>query len=296
MTLAPIALFTYNRLAHTQQTVEALQKNEFAAQSDLYVFSDGPKAAADEPEVEAVRNYLEGVDGFKSRAIKRQTSNLGLARSIVAGVTEICQRHGRVIVVEDDLVTAPCFLRYMNEALALYENDSEVISIHGYVFPVQATLPETFFLKCASCWGWATWQRGWNEFNADVRSLLTEIETRKLTTEFDFNDTYSYTEMLRQQITRPTDSWAIRWYASAFLKNKLTLYPGRSLVQNIGHDSSGVHCGQSATFDVCLAERPVTVERLPLSENPLARRAFENFFRSLRRPSFLQKLRRRLFK
>jgi len=292
MTLAPIALFAYNRLVHTRRTVEALQKNELAAQSELYVFSDGPKAAIDEPEVEGVRNYLKDIAGFKSSTINRQPRNLGLAQSIIAGVTEVCQRHGRVIVVEDDLVTAPFFLRYMNEALALYENDPEVISIHGYVYPVKAVLPETFFLKGADCWGWATWQRGWKLFNPDGRRLLDELEKKNLTTEFDFNGNYAYTEMLRQQIAGKNNSWAIRWYASAFLENRLTLYPGHSLVQNIGHDSSGANCGASTAFDVGLADRPIQINRLPLVEHPLGRREFEYYFQSLRRPSLARRVRK----
>ena len=239
----------------------------------------------------AVRSSLDGLRGFKSVEVIRRASNMGLAKSIIGGVTELCRRHGLAIVVEDDLVTSPYFLRYMNEALALYQDCPEVISIHGYVYPVKEALPETFFIKGADCWGWATWQRGWALFNQEGSRLLAELEQRHLTAEFDFNGTFAYTDMLRQQIAGANDSWAIRWYASAFLRDKLTLYPGRSLVQNIGLDASGVHCGQSGSYQVCLTERPVRVERLPLAEDPRARGEFEAYFRGQRRPSFLQGLR-----
>jgi hypothetical protein len=296
MAFAPIALFTYNRPAHTLQTIAALQKNELAAESALYVFSDGPKSPADEGPVAAVRSSLEGLRGFKSVEVIRRASNMGLAKSIISGVTELCRRHGLAIVVEDDLVTSPHFLRYMNEALALYQDCPEVISIHGYVYPVKEALPETFFIKGADCWGWATWQRGWALFNPDGSSLLAELEQCHLTAEFDFNGTFAYTDMLRQQIAGANDSWAIRWYASAFLRDKLTLYPGRSLVQNIGHDASGTHCGHSDAFRVRLTERPVTVERQPLKEDPRARGEFEAYFRDQRRPSFWKKLQALLFR
>jgi hypothetical protein len=294
MKSAPIALFVYKRAAHARQALAALQQADLAAESALYVFSDGPKGPAEEALVAEVRNSLEGLQGFKSVEVIRRPANWGLAKSIIDGVTEICCQHGRVIVVEDDLVTSPHFLRYMNEGLALYQNCPEVASIHGYVYPVKGPLPETFFLKGADCWGWATWQRAWELFNPDGKSLLEELERRNLTTQFDFNGSFGYTEMLRQQIDGANDSWAIRWYASAFLRDKLTLYPGRSLVRNVGLDASGTHCGQSDSFRVRLAERPVKVESQPLEENPRARGAFEAYFRRQRHPSFFRELRVRL--
>ena len=282
MTLAPIALFVYNRPEHVRATVEALQRNELAAQSELHVFSDGPKSAEDARPVTAVRDYLNHISGFKSVKIIAQPINCGLAQSIIAGVTSLSEQSGRVIVVEDDLITSPYFLRYMNEALALYENHPEVISIHGYVYPVKARLPDSFFIRGADCWGWATWKRGWALFNPDGRSLLEELGARKLTREFDFNDTFGYTEMLRKQIAGAADSWAIRWYASAFLQNKLTLYPGRSLIHNVGNDDSGTHCGTTRIYDVEVSQEPVKLQKLALHEDLQARVTLEQYFRSLR--------------
>ncbi|HUZ06596.1 MAG TPA: glycosyltransferase [Candidatus Paceibacterota bacterium] len=282
---APIALFAYNRPDHLARTLEALSRNEPASDSHLFVFCDGPRSPSDAKMVQAVRDHVGGITGFKSLQIVQRQENLGLAQSIILGVTLLCNEFGRVIVVEDDLVTSPYFLRYLNEALALYEKDSEVISIHGYVYPVKTSLPDTFFIKGADCWGWATWKRGWDFFNPDGTKLLAELEARKLTREFDFNDTYAYTQMLRDQIAGRNNSWAIRWYASAFLQNKLTLYPGRSLVRNIGLDSSGVHCDSTNSFDVEIANQPVTLQKLPALENAEARRAFTDHLRSLRQKS-----------
>ena len=204
-----------------------------------------------------------------------------MAQSIIHGVSEVCERHGRVIVIEDDLVTSRYFLRYMNDALNLYENESEVISVHGYVYPVIKALPDSFFIRGADCWGWATWQRGWDLFQCDGLVLLEEIERRGLLREFDFDNTIPYVQMLRDQIAGRNDSWAVRWYASAFLLNKLTLYSGRSLVKNIGNDSSGVHCDASTSFDVEVSQVPVRLEKLPLIENVLARAAFVHGLREI---------------
>lgn len=164
---APIALFVYNRLNHTQRTITALQQNSLAQESELYIFSDGPKDEAGVEKVETIRKYLKTISGFKSVHIKERPENWGLAKSIIEGATEIVGQFGKIIVLEDDIVTSPHFLKYLNEALDLYQNEEKVISVHGYIYPVKQVLPETFFLRGADCWGWATWQRGWRLFQPD---------------------------------------------------------------------------------------------------------------------------------
>jgi hypothetical protein len=277
--LAPVALFVYNRLWHTQQTVEALKRNEPAAESELFVFSDGPRTEADREKVRAVREYLKTIDGFKEVTVIERDRNLGLAQSIITGVTGIVNRYGKIIVLEDDMVTSPYFLRFMNEALEFYKDEAKVISIHGYIYPVKARLPETFFLRGADCWGWATWKRGWDLFEPDGRKLLNELRARKLTHGFDFDGAYGYTRMLEEQIKGKNDSWAIRWYASAFLQDKLTLYPGRSLVCNIGADASGTHCGISTMYDTEVTGKPVSIESILLAEDPIARKEIGCFLK-----------------
>lgn len=155
---APVALFVYNRPWHSRQTIEALQANALARETELYIFSDGPRAEADVKKVEEVRNYLRSVEGFQSVHIVESNVNKGLAKSVIAGVTNVLQTNSNIIVLEDDMVTSAFFLTYMNRALELYKNETDVISIHGYIYPVKEALPETFFLKGADCWGWATWK------------------------------------------------------------------------------------------------------------------------------------------
>jgi hypothetical protein len=272
-------MFVYNRPQHALRTIEALKANDFAAESDLIIFSDGPKSEKDAPMVEEVRKLCSAVEGFKSVRVVEQACNLGLARSIISGVTEVVDNYGRIIVLEDDMVTSPYFLRYMNEALELYENEDRVISIHGYAYPVAHPLPETFFLRGADCWGWATWQRGWACFNSNGRFLLDELKCRKLIRAFDFNGSYPYSAMLEGQIYGKNDSWAIRWNASAFLAGKLTLYPGRSLVLNIGNDCSGTHCGKTASLDSELSATAIHLSNIVVEPSKTGNRAFEEFFR-----------------
>ena len=278
MTFAPIALFTYNRLGHARLTVEALQRNQFADASELFIFSDGPRSEADGESVNTVRNYLKGIGGFKKTTVIERDQNLGLAQSIITGVTEIVNSYGSIIVLEDDMVTSPYFLKYMNEALACYVADEEVISIHGYLYPVWGKLPETFFLRGADCWGWATWKRGWDLFEPDGKKLLGELREKELTHRFDYDGAYTFTHMLEEQIAGQNNSWAIRWYASAFLKGKLTLYPGKSLIHNTGMDASGTHCNESDDFVTDVARVPVRISRIALTEDLHAWNGIRRFF------------------
>jgi hypothetical protein len=286
---SPIVLFVYNRPWHTRQTVEALQKNPLAAQSDLFIYSDGPKKFDQTENVREVREYIRTVTGFLSVSVIERDDNLGLANSIITGVTEIVNRFGRIIVLEDDMVTSPYFLRYMNEALDKYEKEERVISIHAYTYPVKGALPETFFLRGADCWGWATWKRGWSLFEPDGNKLLAKIHKKNLQQLFDYNGSYRFTKMLKDQIAGLNDSWAIRWYASAFLNERLTLYPGRSLVQNIGTDQSGSHCGNTNVFVSDAAITPVVITPISIEEISKVRKTFESYFRSIS-PSFIRKI------
>ncbi|GAA0213597.1 glycosyltransferase [Methylophaga marina] len=283
--LAPIILFVYNRPIHTKHTVQALQKNTLASQSEIFIYSDGAKNDNQRELVNAVRKYLKEIEGFKKITVIERHANLGLANSIIDGVTKIVNEFGKVIVLEDDLVTSPYFLSYMNDGLSLYENDENVASIHGYVYPIDR-LPETFFIKGADCWGWATWKRAWNIFEPDGKVLLEKLTSRGLQNEADFNGSYQYTKMLEDQIIGKNNSWAIRWYMSAFLEDMLTLYPGKSFVENIGNDGSGTHSEETKVFsaipNACFTE----LTKINVVENSHCRTRIEEFFLSMKRNIF----------
>lgn len=280
MKLAPIVIFTYNRPEHTRQTVEALLKNEYASESDLIIYSDAPKNEIARQGVQDTRRYIQSITGFKSLRIVERDSNYGLAKNIVDGVTTVLREYDRIIVLEDDLLTSPYFLKYMNEGLNLYEYTEEVISIHGYIYPLKGDLPETYFIKGADCLGWGTWRRGWDLFEPDGTKLLTQLIAEKKTREFDFGGTYPYTKMLKKQVEGKVGSWAIRWYASAFLHNKLTLYPGRSMIYHNGSDGSGTNCDVvSDEFDTELSTTPLRVEPIKMEESLYVRKLISNYFR-----------------
>lgn len=277
--LAPILLFAYNRPRHLQHTVEALAHNPLAQESELFVFSDGARTEDDREDVELVRSYIHTIEGFKTVHRIERDRNYGLAANIIDGVTDIVNRYGRVIVLEDDLVTAPGFLQFMNDALDTYADEPRVGHIQAYDFTQNPRLPETFLIKFTGSWGWATWQRAWQHFNPDGQYLLNELHRRHLTRRFDFNGKYGFTRMLRRQVEGKNNSWAIRWNASLFLQDILSLNVGRSLVQNEGFDGSGTHCGADHLYEARLHKERLRVEKIsPVTENLEARKIFERYY------------------
>ena len=247
---APIAFFAYNRPEHTKRSLESLSKCEGAAESELFIFCDGPKKPEDEEAVKEVRALLKNRKWCGKVNIIERDENMGLANSIISGVTETVNRYERIIVLEDDLILSPQFLNYMNDALEIYKDNPRVMHISGYMFPVREKLPETFFYRVASCWGWATWKRAWDRFENDPNKLMKDIEKTGRKWDFNINGSYVFYNFLLEQAAGKLDSWAIPWYASVFLADGLCLHPGRSLVQNIGYDGSGIHCENSDEYDV----------------------------------------------
>lgn len=292
MELAPVCLFVYNRLDHTKQTVEALAANTLAAETDLTVFADGARGDADAESVDAVRAFAHEVTGFRSVTVVERPTNMGLSRSLIGGTTAMLEDHDRVIVVEDDLVTSPQFLQFMNDGLEEYADDPRVASIHGYNYPIDTSgLDDTFFLRMGDCWGWATWRRAWDVFEGDGKRLLNEIQSKDLTSAFDLEGAYPYTQLLRHQTRGLTQSWAIRWSASVFLAEMLTLYPTQSLVRNIGVDGSGTHgqADSSERYESDLRTTPVPVGTIEVAEDPAGRRAVAAYLRATQ-PSRLRTL------
>jgi hypothetical protein len=295
---SPIALFVYNRPAHTRQTVEALQKNSLAKDSDLTVYSDAPKNAESEDAVRQVRQYIHQITGFKSVTIVEREKNWGLANSIIDGVTKLVNEYGRIIVLEDDLVTSPYFLSYMNEALEYFQHEEKVMHVSGYMFPiVNANLPETFFLRTASCWGWATWSRAWQYFENDPDKLHGDF-TEQSIKRFNLDGAYNFWVQVEKNRAGLMNSWAVFWYASIFKKNGLCLHPKFSMVSNIGHDDSGLHCGKTDRFDVQLAKKPVVYYQRNITENVLVLERLKAYF-SPAKPSLFARIilaiRRRFF-
>ena len=238
---APIALFIYKRPEHLRRTIASLQACPGYAESPLYVFADGPRTKAENSAVQATRQVARDLLGSRAIIIERD-ENRGLANSIIAGTTQLCERHGRAVVVEDDLRLEPQFLQFLNEGLERYEDEPRVMQVAGHMFevPSLADRQEALFLPLTTSWGWATWQRAWAKFDPSAngwQERLVGAEAER----FDLSGTCDYSGMLKRQMTKGIDSWAIRWYYSVFVLDGLVLYPPRTLVQHEGLDRSGTH-------------------------------------------------------
>jgi hypothetical protein len=286
--LAPIALFVYNRPDHMRRTLSFLQKNELAADSRLFIYSDGAKTEADSVRVEQIRQQAKQVTGFKSVKLVERKDNIGLANSIIAGVTQLVNEYGKVIVFEDDLLSSRYTLEYFNEALDRYAGQPEVMHIGAYMYDLKApNLPQTFFYRAASSWGWATWARAWKNFEPDIDTLMQQFDKTKIN-EFSIEGTMNFWKQMKEFKAGKNNSWAIRWYASIFLKGGLTLNPSHSLIQNIGHDGTGVHSNLENMYDVQISQHPVSWFPSVIKENADAYKAIKHFLKH-RKGSYLQR-------
>jgi hypothetical protein len=288
---APIALFVYNRPQHTERTLKYLQQNAIAAESRLFIFSDAAKNPDEEDKVKEVRRLLKTVDGFRKVDIIERKTNAGLANSIIAGVTQLLKDYKQVIVFEDDLISSPHTLTYFNEALNKYRNEDRVMHIGAYMYPLKSnTLPQTFFYRAATSWGWATWQRAWDHFEPNINTLMAQFDAKKKK-DFSIDNTMNFWKQMEDFKKGNNDSWAIRWYASIFLKSGLTLNPSQSLVNNIGHDGTGVHSGINDIYNVIINPKRITQFPAVVAENQVAYQVIKGFL-SNRKGTLWQRIKR----
>jgi hypothetical protein len=242
--LSPVALFVFARPEHTRRTLQSLSQNHLADKTKLYVFADGPRetvTAETQRGISEVRKLIRERYWCGEVEIIEAANNKGLADSIISGVSLVTERHGRAIILEDDLETSPGFLKYMNDALDLYANEQRVMQISGFNVRNSRWIPETGFLRVSTSWGWATWRRAWEHYQGNAQSLLTRVE-QKSRTAFDLDGHSFHFEELQRNVTGDLNTWAVKWYASIFLNDGLSLYPRQTLVRNHGFDGSGVNC------------------------------------------------------
>jgi len=287
--LAPIALFVYNRPEHIRRTVESLRANILARQSDLFVFSDAAKkesAAA----VEAVRKFIRTIDGFKSLTIIERERNCGLANSIIAGVSHVCNRFGRVVAIEDDLLTTADFLTFMNQALDRFADEPKIFSVSGFNFAIGAPQHYPFDAFCSyrsSSLGWGTWKSRWQKADWSV-SDYNKFSADRNQQELFNRGGEDLSDMLASQMAGRIDSWAIRWAYTHFKQHGLALLSLRSRVFHIGADGSGTHTRRGSLRQSPLACSSKTEFHFPRTveiEPP-----FASDMKKLLRPSIARKI------
>ena len=290
MSLAPIAFFGYNRPEHTFRALQFLSQNQLISESELFLFCDGPKTNAPSEtvtKIKEVRRIASSVNWCKKIQLVFNDVNKGLAQSIVDGVTQLTNDYGKVIVLEDDLLTSEDFLMYSNQALDLYENENKLMHISGYMYPqlrypFRKRLPETFALSVMACWGWSTWKRAWKNYQSSSEQLLHKLYSSHLITKFNLDGaTKSLEHQLIQNYEKQIDTWAIKWNASIFLNEGLCLFPKNSLVRNIGNDGSGIHSGSTKIYEKQKIVSGIKLQPITLIENELARNRAKWFYHFL---------------
>ncbi len=253
---APVAVFGYNRADKLKKCIKMLEKCELAGETDLFIFADGPKSEKGAAAVEEVHKWVSeykadsdvGNGVFKSVHTIIKEKNAGLANSIIGGVTELIDKYGRVIVVEDDLLVQPNFLAYMNEGLDYYENDDKIWEIASYGYKLKALnnyKHDIYLSYRASSWGWATWKDRWDTVDWVVKDYDKLVNSKELQKKLNRGGGDLY-PMLQRQMRGESDSWAIRWNYAASRQDKLTVYPKYGIVSNDGFDGSGIHSGYKA--------------------------------------------------
>jgi hypothetical protein len=287
--LAPIAFFVYNRPRHTKRALEALAANPLASESDLFIFSDAPKNEQAEEGVRAVREYIHTVKGFKSITIREHEQNHGLVESLISGISDLCDRFGRVIVVEDDILTSSCFLQFMNDSLEKYKDNERVFSVSGF-WPVKPKRGENraFFLNNCLIWGLGTWKRAWDLYDRNAAGWEELLKNKRLAWDFDANGRIYFMQMLVSQFKDEFTDWSLPLSWIIYREKKLCLHPPYSLTTNIGFDT-GVHATvpgagewhvQNIDLNLAEAGRAILLpEKVELDRKKLS--ALGNFYSSV---------------
>ena len=294
MELAPIIVFAYNRPDHLSKTLSRLAQNEMASDTDLFVICDGAKANATDEQIHKVfmtRDVARNAKGFHSVQIIERERNFGLARNIIEGVSSVIDKYGKVIVLEDDLLTSRFFLKYMNEALSHYENRPGVMSISANRPPVnRMELPgdyeyDVFVSLRSFSTGWATWKDRWSHVDWSLGYLEDFMKHPEQVKAFDRSGD-DMSEMLLLQRDGRIDSWAIQFCFAHFKEHAVAILPCVPYVDNIGFDGSGIHSGTNeADFrnDVdCAVEDPRFID--VLYEDARIINSFYNYYCRKRRP------------
>ena len=241
--MTPVAVFAYNRPVHLGQLLESLSRCGRQDECAVTIYCDGPKNEGVAVAVAETRRVARAwADAHNAEVVERDR-NLGLARSIITGVSNLCERYGRVIVVEDDFVLAPDFLDYMLQALDRYADAENVYQVSGYMFHVEhPERPDCLFLPLTTTWGWGTWQRAWRVFDWNMTGAVERLADPRVRHRFNLGGVYPYHSMVEWGASGKVDSWGIRWWWSVFNAEGLVLFPRRSLVWVGGFDDSGTHC------------------------------------------------------
>ena len=292
ITLAPIILFVYNRLDHTKKTVQALLDNQLADKSTIFIFSDGAKDDKERDKVNEVREYIKTINGFKNINIIYRDRNWGLANSIIDGVTRVISEFDKAIVLEDDLVSSPFFLKYMNESLDHFKEIKDVYHISGWNYPFSNDqLGDVFLWRLMNCWGWATWSDRWSLYKKNTKETISEFNSSDIK-RFNIDGVEDFWGQILANRDGKINTWAIYWYATIYKNRGLCVNPSKSFIINIGHDDSGVNCTSTNEYLTELNMNKNIDFDIDISESAMAIEEVKNFYKKNKKNIFQRILNR----
>ncbi len=289
--LAPILLFTYNRVEHTQKTLEALCANDLANESELIVVSDAPKVKEHIEGVETVRDLIRSKVWCRNTTLLCMEKNMGMNENFLLNISAVVEKYGKVIVLEDDICTSPQFLTYMNDALDRYEDEERVMQISGFVFDISTrNLPDSYFVGITNGWGWATWKHQWQKLNRNAKELFDIAQKNNLYNRMTVEGSYpDFWNQLEANALGVHNDWDIKWFSSVVVNNGLCLYPKHSLVVNIGFDGTGTHFKNGEKgHKTALSKKQLQFKKIPIEESDFARKSFAKYFKA-QQPTFFDK-------
>lgn len=291
---APVILFVYNRPHHTKKTLDALSRNAGVKTTHITVYADGPRTPEDVTAVNEVKKLIRSFSRFSaSLTLVERPENYGLAKNIISGVSETLQRNSDVIILEDDIETAPEFLNFMNAALQLYRDEKKIWHVSGWNYPISDNgLMDAFLWRGMNCWGWATWTDRWQQFEKNPANLLSSWNKNSIRN-FNLENAYDFWNQVELNHRGKINTWAIFWYATIFKNRGLCLNPSRSLVANTGIDGSGTHCGDNDIFRGKLDDSRPSHFPEKLEEDHVAYSRIREFYlkNTMRGPWWKRKLR-----
>jgi hypothetical protein len=259
-TSVPILFIVFNRPDVTAEVFAAIRQ---AAPARLYVAADGPRDRPGEADAcEAVRAIATAVDWDCTVETLFQDSNLGCRRGVQAAIDWFFTREESGIILEDDCQPDPSFFPFVAELLDRYRDDPRVMMISGDYFAGDEFTADTsyFFTRNTHIWGWATWRRAWQHFDAELSSWPERRTGPWLLDAFsdDPHATAYWTDIFDRVHRGEVDTWDYSWTYSMWQAGGLAAQATRNLISNIGFGPEATH-----TIDSSASRSRLAVSHMP---------------------------------
>ncbi len=265
---APILVSVYDRLDTFSKCIDALQKNDLSVDSELFIVSDGPKDKSSVGRIDKVRAFARNINGFKKVNLIFRDENFGSFKSITEAERQIIKEFGRIILLEDDIIASPGFLRFLNSALEYYESNKTIFSVSSYVHPINYISKFNGYCITAPfhCpWGYATWLDRYDQINPNLNPLV-DIKKDKYIYKYLTKYSPFILKSLIDDFKKNLGYIDVRISTQMMLKKMVSIYPAKSLSFNIGFDGSGERMKKESRTLPDLIDHYNVIDWVPISD------------------------------